>query len=302
MTAEVSEVLALPDKPTWLEARRQGLGSSDAPAILAVSPWKSPLGVYAEKLQIVEASAEETEAMSWGNLLEPVVATRYIEVTGRELRDPGRFTIRRSLAKPFMLATLDREILGDERGPGLLEIKTTGYFDKEQWEDGPPLLFNVQVQHQLAVTGYPWASLAVLVAGQHLKWVDVDRNDRFISLLIEREEEFWDRLLRHDPPSPDASEATKEILAKLYPAQVPETIVPLSGEFFHWDQQRVQGKQDEKAAKERITEAENMLKAAIGEAEAGMLPDGTLITWKLVKKSGYEVKPHQYRELRRKEK
>lgn len=293
------EILALPDKPSWLAARRDGIGSSDAAAVLAVSPYQSPLQVYAEKLQIVEPDDTEIERMEWGLLLEEPIAARYRVVTGRALVDPGRFTIQRSRTRPFMQATLDRDILPiDDRGPGLLEIKTTGHYKADEWEDGPPLLYQVQVQHQLAVTGYQWGSLAVLIGGQRLVWADVERNDRFIALLIEREEEFWGRLLRHEPPSADASEATKDILAKLYPTDTGATVA-LPGDAVAWDIQRLEAIEELKIAEEKKRMAENLLKAHIGEAAFGVLPDGTRYSWQASSRKAYQVAETTVRTLRR---
>ncbi len=42
-------------------ARREGLGASDAPVILGLSPFKSALQLYHEKLGLVTESAGESE-------------------------------------------------------------------------------------------------------------------------------------------------------------------------------------------------------------------------------------------------
>ena len=34
----------------WLQARRRGIGGSDAPALMGASPWATPLSVYADKM------------------------------------------------------------------------------------------------------------------------------------------------------------------------------------------------------------------------------------------------------------
>ena len=296
-----TESIACADEAEWLSARRGGLGSSDAPAILEVSAWKSPLQVYSEKLGIIEPDAVESEAMEWGKALEPVIAQRYVKETGRFLQDPGRFTIQRSRRYPLMLATLDRFVAaGNHRGLGILEIKTTGSFKADQWEEEPPLPYQVQVQHQLAVMGFAWASIAVLIGGQKFRWLDVERNDRFIALLIEREAAFWERLQKHEPPPPDPSEATKEILAKLYPKDV-GTSVALPGEALEWDRLRVEAKDQIKHWEAKEREAENLLKAHIGDATFGVLPSGITYSWKAGIRRGYTVEETSVRTLRRQE-
>lgn len=291
------EVIVLSDREAWLKARRDGIGASDAAAVLGESPFASPFAVYCDKLGLSEQIAE-TEQMLWGRLLEPVVADRYQAETGRQLVDPGRFTLRTSASRPFMLATLDREILGDARGPGVLEIKTTNQFRGDNWADEPPVQYQIQVQHQLAVTGYAWGSLAVLIGGQRFLWCDVERNDRFIALMIEREAEFWDRVLRQDAPDPAATKADRALLAALYPQDTGE-VIDLPGEALGWDAQRIEAAEQIKHWESVRDAAENLLKAQIGAASVGVLSNGIKYTWRSSDRKGYTVAPTTVRTLRR---
>ena len=49
----------------WLAARKQGIGGSDAGAILSMNPYKSAFDVYADKLGLTEPKPD-TEAMRQG--------------------------------------------------------------------------------------------------------------------------------------------------------------------------------------------------------------------------------------------
>jgi len=44
----LAKTLDMP-REQWLELRRQGIGGSDAAAILGMNPWKSPMDVWLEK-------------------------------------------------------------------------------------------------------------------------------------------------------------------------------------------------------------------------------------------------------------
>lgn len=292
----------LRSREEWLQARKSGLGSSDAPVILGLSPWKSPLELYAEKLEIVDTDPAETEAMEWGHLLEPVMATKYQGVTGRVVRllSGTQPVLYRRTDLPFLVASPDALTATEQyAGDGVLEIKTTRRLSTDLNED-IPLLYNVQIQHQLAVTGLQWASLAILVSGQQFLWCDVPRDERFIALLIEKEAVFWERLQRHDPPPPDASDRTREVLTKLYPRDTGATVA-LPREAVEWDARRLRAKEELTRWKQEETEMENLLKAAIGEATEGLLPDGTAYTWKTSARAGYTVQPTTVRTLRRRE-
>lgn len=295
-----AESITLPDRDTWLKERMTGLGASDAAAVVGVSPFKGALALYAEKLGVAEAPGSETEAMEWGLLLEPVIADKYQRETGRPLRDLGRFTIHRSRAHAFMLATLDREVLTpNDRGVlGVLEVKTASAFKAEEWADEAPVYYQVQVQHQLAVTGHAWGSLAVLIGGQRFLWVDIERNDKFIALLIEREAEFWDRVQRLDPPAPDAG--SREVLARLYPQDTGASLA-LPPAAVDWDARRQEALAQLKHWEAVRDEAENLLKASIGEAAYGVLPGGARYSWKLQRqeRAAQPARTVEFRSLRR---
>lgn len=292
----------LDERQKWLIQRQSGIGGSDAASALGLSPWKSPLALWSEKTGLVDApDLSEIEFVEWGNILEPAIASKYEIVTGRKLLDPGRFAIRTSTAYPHMLCTLDRIIDATNEkygtGQGDLSIKNTGAYKRKDWEDEPPLPYQVQLQHEMCVTGLQWGSFAVLIGGNHFAWCDVPRNERFISYLIEREAEFWDRVMRGDPPPADASDSTKECLLRLYPKDTGESrALPL--EASEWMERRRALKSDEKRIQEELQAIDNSIKAAIGEASIGLLPDGSGFSWKAQTRKGYTVAETTCRILR----
>lgn len=301
-TAEPMEVIELDTEAEWLAARRQGIGASEAPAVLGVSPYQTPLQLYAEKLGLVEPDPRASEAIEWGLMLQPVIVGRYRYVTGRPTFDVPAYTLRRSREQPFMLASLDAltDLAPDvHRVP--LEIKNVGGYKASEWEDEPPIWVQVQAQWQMAVVGAPAASIGALIGGNRFVWADLDRNERFIAAMIERCRDFWARLLSKEPPAVDGSEATRDLLRTLYPRDTPGLVVNLPGEAVEWDQQLAVAKEAKRTAEAVITEQENRLKAAIGEAEAGLLQTGVSFTWKSSDRKGYTVEATTTRTLRRRE-
>jgi putative phage-type endonuclease len=65
------------------------------------------------------------EAVLWGIELEPVLAQVYAKRTGYKVRRVN--AVLQHPEQPFMLANLDREVVGHPDGPGILEIKTASY-------------------------------------------------------------------------------------------------------------------------------------------------------------------------------
>jgi putative phage-type endonuclease len=284
------------ERDRWLEARRSGIGSSDAATIVRVNPWKSPLELYAEKLGIEEAE-DQSEAAYWGSILEPLVLKRFAKETGRTCRPAG--VLLQSKAQPWQLATLDGVQFDAERGPGVVEVKCTSL--AERWEDGPPPYVVAQVQHQLAVTGYRWGSIAVLFNGREFFWHDFERNEEMIGHLIEAESEFWRRVQALEPPDPEGTTRDKEIIAKLFPCDVNPDPVVLDGSFIEFDERRSALKEDEKRIAGELQQIENALRMAIGEHAAALLPSGVIYSLKLQHRKECVMPASSFRVLRRSE-
>jgi putative phage-type endonuclease len=205
------------DRGQWLEVRQGGIGSSDAATAVGLNPYKSPLELWAEKTGRVVAHVESPgmeDPRYWGTLLEPFVATAYQEKTGRKVRRVNAVLQHPTFS--FMLANIDREVVGSPEVQ-ILECKTAGEFGARLWKDGVPEYVQLQVQHQLAVTGQRAADVAVLLCGQQLEIHRIERDDEVIARLIVLETKFWE-CVQHDiePPS-DGSESSARALRQLYP-------------------------------------------------------------------------------------
>jgi len=206
----------------WLEARRKGIGGSDAAAVCGLNPYKSPLEVYLEKIGEIDPP-EDNEAMYWGRKLEDIVAQEFSERTGLKVRRVNSILQHKEV--PFMLANLDRVIVGNDEGPGVLECKTSSAFKLKDWEE-VPLMYQLQVYHYLAVTGYKYAYLAVLIGGRIFKTFRLDRDEEIIANLIKIESDFWhNHVLAGVMPEPDGNKTSTELLSKLYPESNAQTIV-----------------------------------------------------------------------------
>lgn len=209
----------------WLAVRKTGIGGSDAAAAVGLSPYQSQLELWLEKTGrdtgLVKPDPQDTtEPVYWGTLLEPIVAAAYTQQTGRRVRKVN--AILRHPTVPYMLANLDREVVGAP-DVQILECKTAGEFGARLWRDGVPEYVQLQVQHQLAVTGKQAADVAVLLCGQKLVVYRIERDDALIGRLILLEANFW-RFVRNDTPPPaDGSESADAALRCLYPQDSGET-------------------------------------------------------------------------------
>lgn len=203
----------------WLTVRKTGIGGSDAAAAVGLNPYMSPLELWLDKTGRADGlprrdPADTTSPTYWGTLLEPIVAAVYTQRTGNRVRKVN--AVLRHPTIPFMLANIDREIVG-ARDVQILECKTAGEFGARLWRDGVPEYVQIQVQHQLAVTGKSAAHVAVLLCGQALEVFRIERDDSLIGRLVELEAAFWRYVESDTPPPADGSESADRALRHLYP-------------------------------------------------------------------------------------
>ena len=181
--------------------RINGIGGSEAAAVLGLSPWKTPYQVYCDKLGL-SGEQETSPAMEWGTRLEPVVRQKYADETGRTVRFPvgDEYGHMQSEEHPFMLATLDG-ITDDGRG---LEIKTSrsGAEWGDEGTDEVPTHYVIQCQHNMVVSGLDVFDIPLLIGGSDFRIYEVPADEELQALIIEREAAFWKMVEAKTPPAP----------------------------------------------------------------------------------------------------
>jgi putative phage-type endonuclease len=276
MTAQMLAKTLDMQRDEWLELRRQGIGGSDASAILGLNPWKTAMDVWLEKTGEFEDEERDNEKMYWGNVLEDIVAKEFSIRTGLRVR--RRNAILKHKDRPFMIANVDRLIVGHKAG---LECKTAGQYSAEDWAMGVPDYYIPQIQHYMAVTGYKAWYVAVLIGGQEFKYYKITRDNYFIRELIEAETEFWNMVETRTPPPIDGTKASSELIKRLYPEAEKGREIELPFETFELIQQYERACEEEKRIQLIKDEAANKLKEMLGTAEKGSI-HGRQVIWQNV--------------------
>ncbi|RCM97835.1 putative phage-type endonuclease [Pseudomonas aeruginosa] len=273
----------------WLSVRKHGIGSSDAAAAVGLNPYQSQLELWLEKtgrdaLLPKSDPHDEDSPTYWGNILEPIVATHYPQRTGNRVRRINAVLQHPDPTLNWMLANIDREVIGAS-DVQILECKTAGINGARLWKDGVPVYVQLQVMHQLAVTGKLAADVAVLLGGQHLEIHRIERDDELIARLIELERDFWNYVQRDTPPPADGSDSAEQALRCLYPQDSGSTLdftqnPLLSGAFDELQSVRasleLQGK--------REAELKQQLQQAMGDASRAQFANGS-VSWRKAKDS-----------------
>ena len=214
------------DRDQWLTVRKQGIGSSDAAAAVGLNPYCSPLELWLIKtgrdgnLPKTDPN-DETSPAYWGTLLEHVVAAHFTKRTGHRVRRIN--AVLQHPTEPWMLANIDREVIGAP-DVQVLECKTAGFQGSFLWREGVPEYIQLQVMHQLAVTGKQAADVAVLICGQDLQIHRIQRDEAMIAKLIELERAFWHYVETDTQPPADGSDSADVALRCLYPRDSGQTL------------------------------------------------------------------------------
>lgn len=209
----------------WLRLRKSGIGGSDAGAICGVNPYSSAMKVFLDKTS-EKIEVQDNEAIRIGHDMEDYVARRFMEATGLKVRKSN--FMYRSVEHPFMIANVDRLVVGEDAG---LECKTASAYNTDKWADGNiPLHYVMQCYHYMAVTGKRAWYIAVVILGVGFTYRKLVWDDALISRLISIEEDFWyNRVVKGIIPTPDGSKACDEVIEQYFHTARKASAVKLVG-------------------------------------------------------------------------
>jgi len=272
------------------ERRKLAIGSSDAAAILGLSPYKTRYDVYAEKTGLLVEEAEAGPAAEAGTMFQDGVLNWAERSLGKLKRD---VTIPAPDGLPIV-ANVDAIVEADG-SPA--EAKTAGLFSplNEEWgEEGTdqvPAPYIVQTHIHMLVTKKSTCHLPAFLAGRGFVMFEVALDRELMSLMIARCEDFWnENVLKRVPP--DDSILSLGVAKRL--KRTPSKTVPVDAAVVAaWMKARDERLSAEKADKA----AQAALLTALGDAEAGESELG-IVTYNLTERKAYEVKATSFRTLR----
>lgn len=180
--------------------RTKYIGGSDVAGILGISPWRTPLEVYLDKVQprIKPVDHSKQKVFTRGQRMEPYVIDLLSEETGLEIIHRGNRYIHRDYG--FIAAEIDAEAATGEN----IEIKTVSPFKAKEWgevqTDAIPVHYTAQAMHGLMVTNKQVCVFGVLIGGDDFRIYRVERDEETIQAILEKEVAFWDRVKNLNPP------------------------------------------------------------------------------------------------------
>lgn len=257
------------------EMRRTGIGASESPCLVGLSPFGTEISVWAEKMGLAED--RPTDAQELGVIIEDAAAALYRKKTGYET---AHFGTLRHPRFPWMLATPDLVVSGQRR---IAQIKLVGHWMAHHWTEGVPDYVVCQVQHEMEVVDADVCDVIAIIDGTRLLILPVERDREMGRDLVEVCRVFMERYVETgEMPDPDGSdEATKAIRAR-YRKTKPEYLTAtaedelLGKAWLDADRRLRAAEKDQALAAQR-------LKLRIAEAE-GIEGESFRATWKASKK------------------
>lgn len=196
----------------WLQLRRQGIGGSDAAAVMGLSKYKSPLQCYRDKVEERDTNADNVHTRK-GKTLEPVIREQYVipymEAKGYNVEHPDVMLINRRCH--WLRANLDglaipKDLNGKTFADNIvIEIKWVSEYAESRWFGdeycGIPAEYYAQVQHYMCVTGASKAIVCALFdSSWEMHYFEVPYDLKFAVKLLDATKSFYERNLKANVP------------------------------------------------------------------------------------------------------
>ncbi len=171
----------------WLQWRSQGIGASDAPAIMGENPWKSPARLLQEKCGETR-NFSPNAAMTRGMELEPEARKCYEHQVGV----PVAPACLQSARFDWLRASVDGLAVD---GSAVVEIKCgESVYSKSAASRQVPGYYFGQLQHILAVTNLQAIDFWCYLPDRPTVHLCVARDDAYIKRLLDIEQAFWQQI------------------------------------------------------------------------------------------------------------
>ncbi len=287
----------------WLEYRRQGIGGSDAAAVLGISPFLTCRDLYYDKLKLLPPTDDENwAAKRIGKLLEPAVSEIFAYRTGLKVyRKPFMY---RHPQYPWMLADLDYAVEERDGSFSILECKSTNYNARSNWwynkQEIVPAYYETQGRHYLAVMNCKRVYFCCLYGNteDEAEIRVLDRDMSYEEELIALEEIFWhDHVLaKVPPPYTENGDMVLESLRRLMGPPIEEQPpVQITDPQFVWVQKYLQLQEEKRVLDHKVKALQEDMKSLKAKIIASMGNSGKAVyedaceSYSITYKSSYRM-------------
>jgi putative phage-type endonuclease len=192
------------------------IGASEIATIMGLNKYKSVIELFYEKVGTLPVYDNDNVAMFWGRELEEEIAEKWQYWDGspegmienfknkkiiRRCRRKNAYIQNKNFA--WIFVSLDRLINKDKTDDpkkydankeGTLECKTISGYSADQWENGFPPQYVVQVQTQIAATELEFGEMAILKDGRQMDVLPFDKHEELITKIIDNSKMFFENV------------------------------------------------------------------------------------------------------------
>ncbi len=192
----------------WLALKAKDLTSTEVAALFGISPYATYFELWHRKKGSIVIDFKENERSTWGNRLESAIADGIAEDNRWIVRPFKDYINIRGLriGSSFDYRVYDPETF---KPTAILEIKNVDSLiykdnwivDKDELEAPPHI--ELQIQHQMLVSGSPSAHLGVLVGGNKVTIINRKADEAIHNAILKKAAEFWESIDKNIEPAPD---------------------------------------------------------------------------------------------------
>jgi putative phage-type endonuclease len=223
------ETIKIESHEQWLKDRSKDITSTEISALYGLSPYLSEFELYHNKKDNVIVRIQPNERMRWGTRLESAIAYGAAEDQGWDI---SKLNVYMRDTEARIGSSFDFKINSTANGAGIMEIKNVDrlQYMKSWVDDGEgnieaPEHIELQIQHQMEVSGYEWTALVALVGGNEQKIILRNRDREIGKDIRQRVAAFWEQVKNNTAPSPDYSVDAEFIIKQLRAESEPDLVL-----------------------------------------------------------------------------
>lgn len=287
-------VIKIESPEHWQQLRAKHVGGSEIASLFGESSYLTHFELWVMKSGKVATPFPDNDRIFWGNVLEDAIGRGTALKTGWQVEKCHDYHVNDNC--PGMGCTPDFLIVDKNGRKGILQTKNVDRMQFIQWEDEqPPMAFLLQLQHELACTGFTWGVLGILVGGNDLRLYEYEVHPKAVAKIEAAVKDFW--LSVEQAKEPKAFADDYEMVRLLY-NEANNEVIDLSGDNYLPElctiameaaERRKAAEKEEKDAKAQIIQKiQNCGRAIV---------NGFTIKKTQVNKAEYMVKAQSYVQL-----
>lgn len=227
-----TEIIVPSNQEHWLKLRKLDVTSTESAALFGMSPYLTHFDLWHRKRTGIVPEFKTNDRMAWGNRLEAAIAYGIAEEQGWEVKPMKEYLrdqdLRMGSSFDFMITNLGE--------PVHLEIKNVDYLAfRDGWiehEDGSieaPEHIEMQVQHQMAVSGFKRAFIGAFIGGNRGVVIERLRDEDVIAAIKAKVADFWRTVDVGQEPDP-VMPGDAEVIIRLNQYAKPGKILSADGD------------------------------------------------------------------------